>query len=207
MRLRLRPLAFPFVLGAVLVSVAPQQAAGQTRSTAEQFQTEDLMLNFLTENVTLNFDVRPGVEVRPGESLGTLLAERIRVSSSEGGRPINLGLWVETISAREGSVGRYESSPFEIEPGRTYPGKAWIRQPTAVDEALAPGFGERRKEGTYVVINHEEQYTLAGSPTSKAGIAFPDVCKDASYALVIGVSAPEVRGDPSAGKSVVCLGE
>ena len=41
-------------------------------------------------------------------------------------------------------------SSFDHEPGRTNPGKAWIREPGAVDEALAPGFGaggQRRAVG------------------------------------------------------------
>ena len=84
-------------------------------------------------------------------------------------------------------------------------------------ELAAQMFGDRRKEGLvvkqvvvisheeqYVVINHEEQHSIARRD-GEASIAFPDVCKDAPYALVIGVSAPELRGSPSASKCVVCV--
>ena len=172
----------------------------------------------LTESVTLELRARPGTELKPGDDLGTLLAEGIRVSSNEDGKPIQLGLWVEAFSQKDGSLGRFDTYPVQFEPGRTYPGKAWIQEPGQVGELAAPMFGDRRKEGLvvkqvvvinheeqYYVINHEEQYSIARRD-GETSIAFPDVCKDSPYALVIGVSAPELRGSPSAAKCVVCMG-
>jgi len=209
MRRGIQALAFPLVLGTVLICSAPQLADGQTRGG--DIYTENVSLNFLTENVSLILEAKPGVELKPGADLGTFLMERTRVSSSEDGRPVNLGLWVEAFSQREGSLGRFDTSPLKLEPGRTHPGKAWIKDPGQVGELTAPMFGDRRKEGLIVklivVINHEEQYSAAATLESKQGIVFPDVCKDAPYALLIGVSMPEMKGNPSVPKCVVCLAD
>ena len=68
-------------------------------------------------------------------------------------------------------------------------------------EFAAQVVGDRRKEGMLVgqlvVIKHEEQYSIARRD-GKTSIAFPDVCKDAPYALVIEVSAQELGESPSA---------
>lgn len=207
MKRRDRPLPILVLLCALSLTGLPQAAVGQV-SEAEAF---------LSESVTLEVRARPGTELKPGDDLGTLLAEGIRVSSNEDGKPIQLGLWVEAFSQREGSLGRFDAYPVSFEPGRSYPGKAWIQEPGQVGELAAPMFGDRRKEGLvvkqvvvinheeqYVVINHEEQHSIARRD-GEASIAFPDVCKDAPYALVIGVSAPELRGSPSASKCVVCV--
>ena len=210
MKRRVRSLPLIIFLGLPL-SPGLQQSASAQVSGANVF---------LTEGVTLDLEVAPETVLKPGEDLGTLLAERIRVSSTADGRPIQLGLWVEAYSQKEGSLGRFDTFSMHFEPGRVDPGKAWIQDPAKMNKLAAPGFGDRRKEEIvlnrvvvinheeqYVVINHEEQYLREGSPESKQAIVFPDVCKDSPYALVIGVSAPELNGSPSAPKCVVCLAE
>jgi len=219
MRRQVRLLPLLILLGASLVPGLSQVAVGQEyRGTTEL--NENVSSDLLIEDVTLELDARRGLVLKPGEDFGTLLAERLRVTSSADGKPIQVGLWVEAFSRKEGSLGRFDGAPIDIESGRTYPGKAWIQNPDQVNEFAAPGFGDRRKEGLmvqqvvvinheeqYVVINHEEQYWLTADRTSKNSIVFPDVCKDAPYALVIGVSAPELKGSPSTPKCVVCMAD
>jgi hypothetical protein len=228
MRPRVSHLPLFAILSIAFVPGLQRAAVGQVQKGSTEL-ADPSVHSYLVEEVKLDIGLPGGTELKPGADFGTLLAERLRVTSSADGKTIQLGLWVEAFSQKEGSLGRFDTFPVHFEPGRVYPGKAWIQDPSQMNELLAPGFGDRRKEGLvvqqvvvinheeqYSVVNHEEQYSISDqredySPVAKkgekVGIVFPDVCKDSPYALVIGVSAPESKGEPSTPKCVVCLVE
>lgn len=87
---RTEALAFLLVLAAALIAGVPHNVQGQSRDGGTEL-IENVSLKFLIENVVLRLDVRPGTELEPGDDLGMLLAKRIRVSSNEDGKPVQLG--------------------------------------------------------------------------------------------------------------------
>ena len=158
-----RVLVGPILLGALLATT-PQLACGQKDKEEPAPAMQDL---------------RPG-EVIESDRMGSLLASNLRVMYPGG--VLRAGLRAEVMDREGQVVAKYESKAVEVKAGKTYPGSLWIVSPEQWDEALAPGFGDRRKirVGATVVINHEEQYMPRG-------------CRDGTHVLRITLAADDAR--------------
>jgi hypothetical protein len=161
--MRVRALTGPIIFAALLATT-PQLAFGQDEGERSVSPTP-----------ALTFNARPGTEISSDE-LGEFLAKTLTVNVSYPGQVLRATLRVEMISREEGVIGKWESEAVEVEGGKTYPCVKYFCRADEMNEALAPGFGDRRKItfGRFVVINHEEQY-------------IPRECERATHALRIDV--------------------
>jgi len=129
---QIRSLTGPLILCA-LFAATPQAVFGQRNEVPIDGFGQVLLLN-----------ARPGTEISSDE-LGEFLAKNLNVELETDMRPLSVGLRLEVISREKGTVGKYESEAVKVEPGKTYSGETWLRANTRVQDALAPGFGDRRK--------------------------------------------------------------
>jgi hypothetical protein len=152
---RIHTFTAPLVFGVLLV-ITPKLALGQ-------------------DEIVARFEARPGTEIQ-SDQLGEFIAKNLSIKFGTDMRPLSVKLRLEMISRKEGVIGKYESRTVQIEPGKTYPCGIPFCAAEQMNEALAPGFGDRRKItfGRVVVINHEEQY-------------FPRECEGATHTLRVDV--------------------
>ena len=87
---------------------------------------------------------RPGTEIQ-SDQLGEFLAKNLNVAFGTDMRPLSVALRVELISRERGVIGKYESKAVKVEGGKTYPCVKYFCRADEMNEALAPGFGDRRK--------------------------------------------------------------
>jgi hypothetical protein len=181
--MRIRALVGPAVVGALLANT-PQLALGQTDERS------------MTENVAVNFscdECRPDTRIEAGQ-LGEFLAKNLSVRFGTDMRPLSVRLQLVLISQEEGVIGKWESEAVTIEPGKTYRGVPWIAAPNGRQPYKAPGLGDRGNItlGRFVVINHEEQYSM------------PRECERATHALWIDVGQGDGLLEKN-GRPVFCL--
>lgn len=180
--MRLRALTVPVVVGALLANT-PQLALGQTDEKADA-----------GGGLTLHADYRPDTRIEAGD-LGRFLTENVSLNFGTDMRPLSVKLQVVLLSREKGVTAKWESAAVGVEGGETYPCVKYFCRADEMTEALAPGFGDRRKItlGRLVVINHEEQYYV------------PRECERATHALSITLVSDEGRIVERARGKHICL--
>ena len=162
---------WPFVVILLLIIVFVQTV---TPVVAQKEDRVELMIGETEKNLVI---FRIGQKTIKGDQLGEFIAKNLSIKFGTDMRPLSVKLRLEMISQKEGIIGKYESRPVKVKPGKMYPASTWIQKSSEYQDFVsAPGFGERRKItfGRAVVINHEEQY-------------FPRECEGATHALWIDV--------------------